>query len=67
MEKKIWGGTGANQYSKEQSSHLANSANLPKTSEVLGSEYGVHKSTIIRNANFAKVVDGHFDHQAIQL
>ena len=37
--------------------------NQPKTSEVLGSEYGVHKSTIIRNANFAKVVDGHFDHQ----
>jgi hypothetical protein len=31
--------------------------NQPKTSEVLGSEYGVHKSTIIRNANFAKVVD----------
>ena len=23
----------------------------------MGSEYGVHKSTIIRNANFAKVVD----------
>ena len=54
-EKKIVSNeSGANQYTKEVGSHLATQ---PKTSEVLGSEYGVHKSTIIRNANFAKVVD----------
>ena len=54
-EKKIVSNeSGANQYTKEVGSHLATQ---PKTSEVLGSEYGVHKSTIIRNANFAKVID----------
>ena len=56
-EKKMQGGTGANQYSKEQSFPNANSADSPKTSEALGREYGVHQSTIIRNANFAKAVD----------
>lgn len=56
-EKKIWGGDRGNQYTKEASLPNANLPNIPKTSEVLGSEYGVHKSTIIRNANFAKVID----------
>ena len=54
-EKKIVSNeSGANQYTKEVGSHLATQ---PKTSEVLGSEYGVHQSTISRSANFAKAVD----------
>ena len=57
-EKKIQGAPIGNKNAEKQSSHLANLVySQPKTSEVLGSEYGVHKSTIIRNANFAKVVD----------
>lgn len=35
----------------------ANLKDKTKTSESLGAEYGVHQSTIIRNANFAKAVD----------
>ena len=56
-EKKIQGGTGANQYSKEQSCQSDNSADPAKTNENLAKEYGVASSTISRSANFAKVVD----------
>jgi hypothetical protein len=56
-EKKIWGGTGSNQYVKEQSSQVGNLADTPKTSRKLADEYGVGKNTILRNANFSKVVD----------
>jgi hypothetical protein len=56
-EKKIWGGDRHSEEFKSSSLPNANLKDNPKTSEVLGSEYGVHKSTIIRNANFAKVID----------
>ena len=56
-EKKIWGGDRHSEEFKSSSLPNANLKDKTKTSEVLGSEYGVHKSTIIRNANFAKVID----------
>jgi DNA-binding transcriptional regulator LsrR (DeoR family) len=57
-EKKIQGAPIGNKNAEKQSSHLANLVySQPKTSEVLGSEYGVASSTISRSANFAKVVD----------
>lgn len=56
-EKKIQGGTGANQYSKEQSRQSDDSADLSKTTERIAKEYGVGTATIERNARFTKVVD----------
>ena len=44
MEKKIWGGTGANQYSKEQSSQNDNSAKLLKTNENLAKHFFICRS-----------------------
>lgn len=55
---KFWGGTGSNQYVKEQSMPNAYSANpVPKTSYTLAEEYGVNPSTIQRDAQFSQVVD----------
>jgi len=54
-EKKIWGGTGKNQYTREQSGHLVQSAT--STSQKLADEYGVAERTIRREGNFSKVVD----------
>jgi hypothetical protein len=56
-EKKIWGGDRHSEEFKSSSLPNANLKDKTKTSESLGAEYGVHQSTIIRNANFAKAVD----------
>lgn len=54
-EKRIWGGDRGNQYTKAASVQIEH---LTKpTSKKLGEEYGVSKSTIQRNEQFAKTVD----------
>jgi hypothetical protein len=53
-EKKIQGGTGANQYSKEQSCQSDNSADPAKTNENLAKEYGVAPATISRSGMLPK-------------
>ena len=55
-EKKIAGGDGTNQFTKEECYQNETKAKK-RTSEKIADEYGVGRSTIIRNANFAKVVD----------
>jgi protein gp37 len=52
--KKEQGGTGANQFTTEQSSQNGNSA---KTAEVIADQFGVGKNTVIRAEKFADAVD----------
>ncbi|MGV8139474.1 MAG: hypothetical protein AB2L20_30120 [Mangrovibacterium sp.] len=56
-EKKIWGGTGRNQFNKEQSAPEAQSANDVDTRGMLASEYGLNRSTVGRDYQFARAVD----------
>ena len=54
-EKRVQGGTGANQHQgKEQSVHSGHSA---KTAESLAAEYKVSEHTIRRDADYAEAVD----------
>ena len=55
-EKKIAGGDGTNQFTKEECYQNETKAKK-RTSEKIADEYGVGRSTIIRNANFANVID----------
>lgn len=61
-QKKIQGGTGANQHTTEQSGHDVNSAKPKKatgdkTAERIGKEYSVNARTILRDADYAAAVD----------
>lgn len=56
-EKKIWGGDRHSEEFKSSSLLNANLKDKPKTSEAIADEYGVNQSTIIRNAQFSRVVD----------
>ena len=55
-EKRIAGGDGTNQFTKEECCQNETKAKK-RTSEKIADEYGVGRSTIIRNANFANVID----------
>ena len=62
LEKRTQGGTGANQYTFEQSGHNAHSAAFKKkagdkTAERIGEKYGVNARTIRRDAEYAIAVD----------
>lgn len=54
-EKKIRGGIGANQYTKEL---IAQNGQLAKnTAQRIADEYGIGRNTVKRNEHFSKVVD----------
>jgi len=59
LKKKKHGGTGANQYTKEQSPHNEDSA---KTSEVIAREQNVSKATVERAADFHTAVTDIAEH-----
>lgn len=61
-QKKIRGGTGANQHTTKQSGHNVHSARSKKptgdkTATRIGQEYGVNARTIRRDADYAAAVD----------